>query len=327
MNRTRIAATLAGVVALSLTGAVLAQEKPADPQPVAADGPRASSPPTAPNEPTATPADAPPPDEAHAYRLRTDDEVEISVHRPGSFDAQVVRRLVVPTDGDVSFAPIGRLKLNDRTAYEIESEIGRRLREKNFLTQPSVACVVTKYAARNATVIGALHQSVQLPVYKDMRILDLLSRVGAFGAEGVDLEHVEVRRTNADGMAYRFNVNVDDIYAGEDETNNVVVREGDIIKIPRVESSLDHVVYVMGHVGRPGAVKIPREHSEFTLVKLIAVCGDFTDFANRSKVRVTRRENGRRVIREYDVGEIMDGKKPDVAVEAEDVVYVPESFF
>jgi protein involved in polysaccharide export with SLBB domain len=267
---------------------------------------------------------------AHSYKLRADDEIEIAVHRPGSFDAQLVRKFTVPTDGEISFSPIGKVDVVGKSVFEVEAEITRRLKEMNYLKEPNVGCIVTKYAQRTASVIGALQSSIQLPVHQELRILDVLSRVGAFGAEGVDLAHVEIRRTGDGGATFRFDVNVDDVYSGQDESQNVIVREGDIIKIPRLggaSSPETACVYALGHLAKPGCVRIPKSRSAFTLVKLISVCGDFTDFGNRSKVRLIRQGAKGPEITIYDFDEIIEGKRPDVELKDEDVVFVPESFF
>ncbi len=260
--------------------------------------------------------------------MRADDEIEIAVHKQGSVEAQIVRRLAVPPDGEVSFSPVGRIELTDKTASEVEDDIARRLTEKEYMKQPIVGCLVTKYAPRTAAVVGALQQSVQLPVHGDVRILEVLSRIGAIGADGVDLAHVEIRRVQPDGAAFRFIVNVNDVYSVKDEKADVVVREGDIINIPRLGGGASpQYVYVLGRVFKPGAIRMPQNGSPFTLVKVIAACGDFTDFAKRSKVRVIHTDERGRKVQEVDFDEIIDGTRPDVELHGEDVVVVPESAF
>jgi polysaccharide biosynthesis/export protein len=266
-----------------------------------------------------------------AYRLRPDDEIEITVHRPGTFETQFVRRLVIPADGNVSVSPVGTVPLLDRTTRECEEEITRRLKDQNLLNEPNVGCVVTRYAPRTVSVIGAVRASVDLPVHRDLRILELLSRVGGLEVVGGDFSRVEIRRTGPDGRPFHFEVNVDDVFARSDEERNIVIREGDVVKIPRLESSLppdaaEHV-YVLGKVNQRGRVPLNGSRGRpLTLVKLIALCGDFTEFADRAKVRVIRHtETGRRS-EIVDFDDILEGKRLDFEMRPDDVVFVPETF-
>ena len=44
-----------------------------------------------------------------------------------------------------------------------------------------------------------MRASVELPIHKDLRILELLSRIGGLEAKGADFSNVTIRRTGADG--------------------------------------------------------------------------------------------------------------------------------
>ena len=78
-------------------------------------------------------------------------------------------------------------------------------------------------------------------------------------------------------------------------------------------------VYVSGEVKQPG---IHRIRSEVTLVKLISLVGGFTEWANKRKILIISRENGKekRVTANYN--RIIDGDEPDVVIRRGDVVVV-----
>lgn len=312
------AAAVAALVGTTVAGAS-AQDRPARGNVAAAAAD--------PRRPSADPAAR----SSAAYRLRADDEIEVTVHRTGTFEAQFVRRLVVPADGNVSVSPVGTVPLLGRTTYEAEEEISRRLKEHNLLNQPNVGVIVTRYAPRTVSVIGAVRASVELPVHRDLRVLELLSRVGGLDAAAGDFSRVEIRRTGADGRPFHFYVDVEDVFARSDEERNVVVREGDVVKIPRLASAVApeqaESVYVLGKVTTRGRVPLlGNQGRPLTLVKLIAVCGDFTEFADRSKVRIIRHtETGRRS-EVIDFDDILEGKRMDLEMRADDVVFVPETF-
>jgi polysaccharide export outer membrane protein len=322
-------ALLAASFAAAPTPGARAQDKPPEAPPAPVQQP---APPKPSAQPAPQPVKAPDPTQRDlkGYRLRVEDEIEVTIHKPGSFEPQLTRTIIVPANGEVSFSPIGKLNLLGRTATEIEEVISQRLKDENFLTQPNVGVLITKYAPRTVSVIGAVRVSVPLPVNQDLRLLDLLSRVGGLDIPDADFSRVEIRRIGADGRVLRFPVNVDDVFTGASEEQNVVVREGDIIKIPRLETAAtpqsSEFVYVLGKVAQRGRIPIVRGRTPFTLVKLIAICGDFQEFADRTKIRVVRQtETGRQQFI-VDFDDIIEGDRPDFELKPDDVIFVPESF-
>ena len=304
------ALSAAAVVTLVLVaGRVAAQDKPASDDPTRRD--------------------------LSAYRLRVEDMIEIAVHKPASFEAQNTRQLLVPANGEVSFSPIGKISLLGKTTFEVEEIIAQRLKDENFLTQPNVGCIVVKYAPRTVSVIGAVRASVELPIHKDLRILELLSRIGGLEAKGADFSNVTIRRTAADGHPFWFGVDVDRVFLQNDENQNVVVKEGDIIKIAEFEAASPQsadFVYVLGKVNSRGRIPMVKGRmtgagpAPFTLVKLIAICSDFAEFADRTRVRIIRQTETGKKIDKVDFDEIIDGTRPDYELKPDDVIYVPESF-
>lgn len=83
----------------------------------------------------------------------------------------------------------------------------------------------------------------------------------------------------------------------------------------------DRFYYVTGEVKAPG----PRPYlGETDIIKAISAAGDFTDFANKKKVRLTR-ANGRTQV--VNVKKILDDPQFDVPVYPGDKIYVPRSLF
>lgn len=264
-----------------------------------------------------------------SYRLSVGDEIEVTVYQPGELKTVLSQPLSVPANGMVSLPPIGKIDLLGKTAFEIEEIVALRLKEENFLTNPNVGCIVKKYAPRRVSVIGAVRASIELDVHRDLRILELLSRIDSLDADGADFSRVEIRRVAADGRPFRFTVNVEAAFEQNDEQQNIVVKEGDIIRIPRLESAAPHTaefVYVLGKVGSRGRIPISRGRTPFTLVKLIAICGDFSEFADRSKVKIIRVTETGRQIYTVDFDDILENKRPDFELRPDDVIFVSETF-
>lgn len=85
-------------------------------------------------------------------------------------------------------------------------------------------------------------------------------------------------------------------------------------------------VYVTGAVSAPGRIPLYEGRTPFTLVKAIAVCGDFRasgDPADRSRVTVVRLTPTGRQTTVVDFDAIIDGRRPDVVLLPDDCIYVP----
>jgi protein involved in polysaccharide export with SLBB domain len=86
-------------------------------------------------------------------------------------------------------------------------------------------------------------------------------------------------------------------------------------------------VYVVGQVRITGAIEIPSNET-FTLSKAILIAGGFTDFADKKKVRLTRRsakDVSASPSQTVDVQEILEQGRTekDPELEPDDLVFVP----
>ena len=261
-----------------------------------------------------------------AYRLRVGDTIDVVVYQ----HPELSRQFGVPGNGEISFPPIGKLTLLDKTVFDVEAEIAQRLRAENFLQDPRVNCIVTGYSPRVVYLIGAVQGTVELPTHKNVRILELLAMAGGLGNPTADFSRVTVRRYRPDGVAYPIEVSVADILERNVESKNIVVQEGDMIVVPRLESATPDSaewVYVLGKVRSPGRHPIVRGRTGFTITKLIAMVGDFQEFAKRSSVVLIRKTGTGRTRQEIDFDAIISGDRPDVELQPDDLIFVPETFF
>ena len=87
-------------------------------------------------------------------------------------------------------------------------------------------------------------------------------------------------------------------------------------------------IFVMGEVQKPGSYPIPTE-SRITVMEAISTAGGFTPVAAQDRARVLRYVDGKSLSYTVDVRNITrEGQKEkDMALEPNDVVYVPQSMF
>ncbi len=86
-------------------------------------------------------------------------------------------------------------------------------------------------------------------------------------------------------------------------------------------------MYVFGQVRNPGALDV-RKSNIPTLLQAIAQAGGFSDRASKGGVIIKRKDDeGKEIEIKVNVKDIIKGKKKDVQLKENDVVYVPETIF
>lgn len=107
---------------------------------------------------------------------------------------------------------------------------------------------------------------------------------------------------------------------------------GDYLKNPQVTVFIKEYgnkkVFVFGQVAKPGAIELPTE-TKMTVLEAVSQAGGFTRIAAPDRTRVVRNVNGKSESYEIEVSAITKRgeKQKDLALEPNDIVFVPESFF
>jgi protein involved in polysaccharide export with SLBB domain len=138
-----------------------------------------------------------------------------------------------------------------------------------------------------------------------------------------DLSKVKVMRMAANkGVVEEINVQA--ILDGKGLGSDVTLSEGDVVIIPVGQPNL---VYVTGNVKRQGSYKlVPGE--KLTAYGAILQSGGFARFADKKAVHVLRAmPDGTKVKIPVDVVAVSKGFRPDVQLQVDDIVVVPEKFF
>ncbi|MEM8737152.1 MAG: polysaccharide biosynthesis/export family protein [Planctomycetota bacterium] len=103
---------------------------------------------------------------------------------------------------------------------------------------------------------------------------------------------------------------------------NVIIRAGDIIRIPNQSAGF---VYIMGQTNRPGAYTVPGEQ-DLTLKQLIASSGGLSGLAWPTRTDLTRRiANNQEVTLRLDLAAIFNGTEPDIFLKPDDLINIGSS--
>jgi polysaccharide export outer membrane protein len=86
------------------------------------------------------------------------------------------------------------------------------------------------------------------------------------------------------------------------------------------------IVYVVGAVKRPGGFTV-KGNEQMSLLKAIALAEGLSSTSSKGRTRIIRTDesSGKRSEIAVDVGKILDGKEPDMNLQAADIVFIPNS--
>jgi polysaccharide biosynthesis/export protein len=116
-------------------------------------------------------------------------------------------------------------------------------------------------------------------------------------------------------------INLRHLLNSRDPRFNVPIYAGDIVKVTRAG-----IVYVVGAVKKPGGFTV-KGNEQMSLLKAIALAEGLSSTSSKGHTRIIRTDEGSGKRSEIPVplGKILDGKAPDLNLQAADIVFVPSS--
>jgi polysaccharide export outer membrane protein len=252
-------------------------------------------------------------------KIGNDDLVGITV-----YDAPELTRTVrVGSDGTIRL-PMLRQHIPAAGLYpaELETAITAALTDGNVLVDPIVTVSVVEYRSRPISVSGAVKKPVTFQATGSVTLLDALAQADglADNAGAEILVSKQSSATNEKSATLIQRIPVRGLMGGEDPALNLHLEGGEDIRVPEAGR-----VFVLGRVKKPGAFFIT-DGSESSVMKALALSEGLDTFPSHSAYiyRVEGGSGGRNEI-PIDLKKIMDRKSPDVALMANDILYVPDA--
>jgi len=251
------------------------------------------------------------------YRIGPKDLLEISVFGLDELNTTVR----VSEEGKITLPLLGEVEVQGLTKTQVEKKLARLL-EKKYLQNPQVTVFIKEYQSKRVSVLGAVRNPGPYELLGRQTLLQIISEAGGMTEDAG--ETIIIIRQSADGSSTTLRIPVEDLVVKGDASLNIVLRPGDIVNIP-----IDKIVhvYVFGQVRNPGALAVKRSHIP-TLLQAIAQAGGFAERANKGRVLIKRKgKDGREIQIKVNVKDIIKGKKKDIQLQENDVVFVPETIF
>ena len=247
----------------------------------------------------ATPSPATP--ASQDYKVGAGDLLKISVF--GSPELSTDAR--VAESGTITCPLIGSVPVAGLSSAEVEQTLARRFIDGGFLRQPQVSVLIAEYVSQKVSVLGHVSKPGQYALRASSNVLDILAEAGGIIAQSAS-DYATLMRS--DGT--KLDLNLDALFRG-DPTQNVTVKGGDRLYVPRAE-----YFYIYGQVNRPGQYRLERN---MTLSRAISAGGGLTARGTERRAVVKRRDaQGKE--QEYSI------RESDV-LKADDVLFIKESWF
>jgi polysaccharide biosynthesis/export protein len=242
-------------------------------------------------------------------RLTAGDLISIHVFEQVDYNPEV--RL--SADGSVLLPLVGIVQLNGLTVSQAEELLEQRLIDAQIYRNPQVTIQLVEGPNQVATVVGEVHSVI--PIIGSRRLLDVLAVAG-----GLPPTASHVITISRPGVAEPLVVDLgtDPLHSG---LANIPIFAGDTVIISRIG-----VIYMLGAFKVPGTIPLT-QYSPLTLMEATAISGGLNFQGKYNDVRLIRTVGDHRTVVKLDIQRILHGSDPDPILQANDIVFLPDSAF
>jgi polysaccharide biosynthesis/export protein len=219
----------------------------------------------------------------------------------------------VGVDGNVNLPFIGAVNVAGKTPGEVASDLERRLSEGGYFNNPQVSVFVKEYATQGVSVLGEVQKPGVYPLLGSRTLFDVLS--AAQGTTPLAGDRVYITHRGQSQQPEIVELSYDARGAAQ---SNVPVLPGDTVIVPKAG-----MVYVVGNVQKPTGIAMV--DPGLTVLKAIALAQGIAPNAALDKARLVRKTSDGQVAIPLQLKKMLAAKAPDMRVQAEDVIFVPNS--
>lgn len=210
----------------------------------------------------------------------------------------------------------GELTVAGLTPAEAANAIELRLKNQKYVLDPHVVVTIEQFATQNVSVIGQVRSPGSISLVTPRSIVDVLAMTGGLTEAASRELTIHRKRTGEDIKYFVSNVPPDMLL------NAPIVYPGDTVIVPHAA-----VVYVLGNVGRSGGYTNSTNDAKLSVLQLISMAGGAPPTAATGHTRLIRKlPDGTFTEMKIPLGDMQKGKKADIQLQADDILYVPFSY-
>ena len=220
----------------------------------------------------------------------------------------------VDQSGNVSLTFIGAVHVAGLTNSEAQDLIAKKLVAGGFFAQPQVSVFTKEYATQGISILGEVQHPGVYPILGSRRLFDVLSLAGGTTPKAGRI--VSISHRDHPDVPRSVKLSND---ATESAQSNIEVLPGDTVVVSRAP-----VVYVVGDVKKPSGV-IMDSGTDMTVLQAIAMAEGTNPTAALNKSKLIRTTPTGRQELPLSLKDILASKAPDIRLQAEDIIFVPNS--
>ena len=247
------------------------------------------------------------------YTINSGDQLAIKVYDHSDLSIQTM----VTPDGYIGMVLVGQIKLSGLTLAQAGQKIEQAL--SKYIRNPKVGVSPVTISSETVTILGAVNKSGMYTISNGMRLADLFALAGGLATRlynGQSLEAADFEKSIfvRDNKIVPINFTIA-VKQGL-RPHNMLLHKGDYIY---VASKDDSMVYSIGDFASPKQLTY---REGMTLLDLVASSGGMKE-THWSNVIILRGGLNNPKMYKVDLDGILCGKKPNVRLNAGDIVYMP----
>lgn len=204
--------------------------------------------------------------------------------------------------------------------------LAQQLREHGLVSHAQVSVSIAASRLTSVSITGAVKMPQIYPVFGRTTLLDLLSQAQGLTEDASNIAVISRGETSAKadkGRQRTETVDLTKLLQSGEPAYNLALYPGDRVTVPRAG-----LVYVVGAVNKPGGYPIKQSSQGMTVLQALAFAEDAKTTARREKAVVIRPDpssaGGPRQM-PLDLKKILAGKAHDPVLQADDILFIPES--
>jgi polysaccharide biosynthesis/export protein len=276
-----------------------------------------------------TPADGTPvrPDDASQYELGPDDQIKIWALGVEEISDKPVR---IGPGGDIDLPLVGRIHAGGLTVEQFKSALLERLAKE--VRKPEVSVDIVEFGSQPVSVMGAVNHPGIHQLAGRKSVAEVLALAGGLRPDAgpyititrqIKYGPIPLPTTHTDpsGRFSTAQLQVKDLLSAARPAENILIRPHDVITVPEAES-----IYVVGAVRKPGAFPL-NQHESVSVLQALSMAEGLgsTPAPQDSKILRIAQGSGERKEIPVDLKKVMAGKSEDLALRANDILFVPDS--
>lgn len=243
----------------------------------------------------------------------------LTVNVAGIEDYAVKQR--VSDEGTIVFPLIGKTMVAGLTIEQLQETITLGLKNGGMVRDAQVTIVVEERPKEVVAVLGDVGHPGIYPALGDLTVAEYLSEASGFvesvpNALGGNSAASFIVTLIRPGLSAPVRIPLSSD-AQEAAWGRIPVFPGDQIRVDKVG-----VVYAVGALKSQGTFSL-KNTNRTTVIQLVALAGGVGYEADGGGTHIIRKNGDGTTVIPIDLGRILKGKDPDVALQQEDILFVP----